>query len=261
MTRSRVIGAYSLPHSHRAPDPLLMAPTKSETKAKSDVKVLKGQDAEDLVLDYVKRMNRPYGAVDVSANLKGAVPKTAVQKILLALAEKGELVQKTYGKTSFFVANQANIEAIPTERFTALEEEYKAIEEENKLLGAEAKTLSSELAKLKITPTDAGLDVQISELTEAIKKAEAQLQPLRSGAPLISAEDLEQVDADWIKWRAEWVRRKKIFNDFWQLTTDSQTPQEATALAEELGIEQDTHEHSAVERGPLGTAQNLKRKR
>ena len=42
-------------------------------------------------------MNRPYGAVDVSANLKGAVPKTATQKILLALAEKGELVQKTYG--------------------------------------------------------------------------------------------------------------------------------------------------------------------
>jgi hypothetical protein len=43
-------------------------------------------------------MNRPYGAVDVSANLKGAVPKTATQKILLALAEKGELVQKTYGR-------------------------------------------------------------------------------------------------------------------------------------------------------------------
>jgi hypothetical protein len=33
-----------------------MAPTKAETKAKSDVKVLKGQDAEDLVLDYVKRV-------------------------------------------------------------------------------------------------------------------------------------------------------------------------------------------------------------
>jgi hypothetical protein len=42
-------------------------------------------------------MNRPYGAVDVAANLKGAVPKTATQKILVALAEKGELVMKTYG--------------------------------------------------------------------------------------------------------------------------------------------------------------------
>lgn len=47
-------------------------------------------------------MNRPYGAVDVSANLKGAVPKTATQKILLALAEKGELMQKTYGKIVYW---------------------------------------------------------------------------------------------------------------------------------------------------------------
>ena len=70
--------------------------------------------AEDKVLEYIKRvksisrsssthltsitqMNRPFGAVDVYDNLKGAVPKTATQKILVALAEKGELVQKTYG--------------------------------------------------------------------------------------------------------------------------------------------------------------------
>lgn len=42
-------------------------------------------------------MNRPFGAVDVAANLKGAVPKATTQKILVALAEKGELTQKTYG--------------------------------------------------------------------------------------------------------------------------------------------------------------------
>ena len=72
--------------------------------------------AEDKVLDYMKKvrlrciqsfestdtgspaqMNRPFGAVDVSANLKGAVPKAAAQKILVALAERGDLVQKTCG--------------------------------------------------------------------------------------------------------------------------------------------------------------------
>jgi hypothetical protein len=56
-------------------------------------------------------MNRPYGAVDVSANLKGAVPKTATQKILLALAEKGELAQKTYGRPDCqsLVLNTSNL--------------------------------------------------------------------------------------------------------------------------------------------------------
>jgi 26S proteasome regulatory subunit (ATPase 3-interacting protein) len=48
-------------------------------------------------------MNRPYGAVDVAANLKGAVPKTAVQKIMVALAEKGELVQKIYGESTYLL--------------------------------------------------------------------------------------------------------------------------------------------------------------
>ena len=38
--------------------------------------------------------------VDVSANLKGAVPKTATQKILASLADKGEITQKTYGALS-----------------------------------------------------------------------------------------------------------------------------------------------------------------
>jgi 26S proteasome regulatory subunit (ATPase 3-interacting protein) len=46
-------------------------------------------------------MNRPFGAVDVAANLKGTVPKTATQKILVALAEKGELTQKIYGESNY----------------------------------------------------------------------------------------------------------------------------------------------------------------
>ncbi|KAJ7287338.1 TBPIP-domain-containing protein [Mycena rebaudengoi] len=238
-----------------------MAPNKGDAKAKTDVKILKGQEAEDLVLEYVKRMNRPYGAVDVSANLKGAVAKTNVQKILLALTEKGELVQKTYGKTSFFVANQANIESIPADRFALLDEEYKAIDEENKLLGADVKALNSELAKLKTSPTDAQLGIHIAEATAAITKCTIQLQPLRSGAPLISAEDLEQVEADWIKWRAEWVRRRKIFNDFWHMATDSLPLQDSLSLGEDLGVEYDTDEHLVIERGPLGAVKNLKRKR
>jgi len=40
------------------------------------------------------------------------------------------------------------------------------------------------------------------------------LTPLRSGAPPISAEELDQVYADWTKWRAEWIRRRKIFNTY-----------------------------------------------
>ena len=103
-------------------------------------------------------MNRPFGAVDVAANLKGAVPKTAAQKILVSLAEKGALIQKTYGalavpvcaltahlpgKTTFFVINQANMEDVPADKLKTLEDEHKAIEEGNKALAAELKTVTT----------------------------------------------------------------------------------------------------------------------
>ncbi|KAL6301153.1 TBPIP-domain-containing protein [Sparassis latifolia] len=224
-------------------------PKASEAK----VPVLKGQDAENKVLEYVKRMNRPFGAVDVSANLKGAVPKTATQKIMVALAEKGELVQKTYGKTTFFVANQANLEDMPVEKLAALDSEYKSIEEENKTLLVEVRTASAELARLKNAPTDVELAVELNDASNATAKARARLEPLRSGAPLISAEDVARLDAEWNKWRNEWVRRKKIFTTFWQLATDALTPRDAIELGEDLGVELDTSEHATIERGPLCT--------
>ncbi|OSX57542.1 hypothetical protein POSPLADRAFT_1156305 [Postia placenta MAD-698-R-SB12] len=199
-------------------------------------------------------MNRPFGAVDVSANLKGAVPKTATQKILVALAEKGELVQKTYGKTTFFVANQANLEDMPAEKLAALETEYKTIEEDNKALAGDVRASSSELAKLRSTPTDAELAVSLNEAITVVQRIRERLRPLRSGKTLVSATELAQLDADWTKWRAEWVRRKKIFTTcvlFWQLATDSLPPQEAQDLADDLGVELDTSEHVGIERGPL----------
>ena len=117
------------------------------------------------------QMNRPFGAVDVSANLKGAVPKAATQKIMVALAERGDLVQKTYGmhtvtdnsvrqvgimtctgKTTFFVANQANLEDMPSEKLAALEAEVKRIGEENKSLGAEVKSIGAGTVQLAPSP-------------------------------------------------------------------------------------------------------------
>ena len=47
------------------------------------------------------------------------------------------------GKTTFFVANQANLEDMPAEKLAALESEYKKLDEENKQLVAETKMLSA----------------------------------------------------------------------------------------------------------------------
>lgn len=38
---------------------------------------------------------------------------------------------------------------------------------------------------------------------------------------------------------------------FWAMATDALPPQDAAALAEDLGIETDTDEHARLEKGPL----------
>ncbi|KIM63504.1 hypothetical protein SCLCIDRAFT_117295 [Scleroderma citrinum Foug A] len=236
------------------------------TKAKnSDVKVLKGQEAEDAILQYMKKMNRPFGAVDIASNLKGAVPKATTAKILVILAEKGEIVQKTYGKTNFYVINQAKVDTVAADELAALEAECKALEEGNTALIARVKQLTAELTKIKSTPTDQELDAQLTDADEMVRRMLDSLAPLRAGTSLITTQDMDRIDADWARWREEWVRRRSVFNSFWQLVTDAMPPQDATALAEDLGLEFDGSEHVELERGPLCAAPNkktsLKRKR
>ncbi|KAI0312723.1 TBPIP-domain-containing protein [Amylostereum chailletii] len=221
------------------------------SKAKTDAKVLKGQEAEDAVLSYMQRMNRPYGAVDVSANLKGAVPKAATQKILATLSEKGDITAKVYGKTTFFVANQSKMEVPPKEELEAVAAQLKALVSTNKELANDIKAASAELAKLRAAPTDADLALQIEETETSVKNMLPRLGPLRSGVQPVSTAALARLDADWTKWRAEWVRRRKVFKELWGYIADSLSPQDATALLEDLGVEGDTSEHATIEHGPL----------
>ncbi|KAL1746210.1 Tat binding protein 1-interacting protein-domain-containing protein [Schizophyllum fasciatum] len=222
------------------------------TTTKSDLKVLKGQEgASDAVLAYIKQMNRPFGAVDVAANLKGAVTKPLTQKILIALAEKGEIVQKTYGKMNYYVADQSKLETLPQEKIAELEKEFKATEEELKATIADLKTANNELAKVKSTPKDAELGVQIAELETKTSTINTHLKTLRAGTTLISAEELAKIDAEWTRWRIEWLRRRKVFTTFWSMISDSMTPQEAEMVQEDLGIERDTPEHEKLERTAL----------
>lgn len=192
--------------------------------------------------------------MDISANLKGAVPKPATQKILLALAEKGDVTQKTYGKATLFVANQNTLAALPDQTIKALADETDLLLESHKTLAAGIKAASAELAKMRIAPTDVELANQIEQAETKITKLRAHIEPLRSGTPLVSSAELDTLDADWTRWRGEWICRRKVFYSFWALVADSLSSRDAEQLAEDLGIEHDTPEHVELERGALCAA-------
>jgi 26S proteasome regulatory subunit (ATPase 3-interacting protein) len=119
--------------------------------------------------------------------------------------------------------------------------------------------------------------------SKQVAKLREHLEPLRAGTPLVSTAELNTLDAEWTKWRSEWVKRRKVFykcarlvfsllsrvsygnvptrrltlflcfvlESFWALASDPLSPPDAVQLAEDLGIEYDTPEHLDLERGPL----------
>jgi hypothetical protein len=48
-------------------------------------------------------------------------------------------------------------------------------------------------------------------LLRQVAKLREHLEPLRAGTPLVSTAELDALDAEWTKWRSEWVRRRKVF--------------------------------------------------
>ena len=44
-----------------------------------------------MIMDYLRKQNRPYSATDISANLHNAVTKTNAAKVLKDLSDKGDL--------------------------------------------------------------------------------------------------------------------------------------------------------------------------
>ncbi|CAG7849312.1 SubName: Full=Uncharacterized protein {ECO:0000313/EMBL:CCA70947.1} [Serendipita indica DSM 11827] len=241
------------------------------TTTKSE-KTLKGKEAEDRVVGYLREMNRPFGAgtslccfhSDISANIKGIVSKPATQKILLAAAERGEITQKTYGKVQLFVANQADLEDLPENKRQELSTEIQSLAEQNRELNMKNKALQqgsflymlsidwpligTELARIRSMPTDADLLTNITQIRTKVNEALSQLEPLRQGAPMVTQEELCEMETSWKKYRAEWILRKKIFKELWCSFTDQLPPSESQDLASDLGIEFDTEEHVELEK-------------
>ncbi|KAG8906813.1 hypothetical protein FRB99_006080 [Tulasnella sp. 403] len=224
--------------------------TKKETEK---TPTLKGKEAEDRVLQYMKEVgvrfkgaSRPLlqqvdashlpNPADVSANLKNAVSKPATQKILTALAERGAITQKTYGKTSYFVANQSECEDMSVIQLDALEAQAGILQDEIKELNAQHKQLSAEITRVRSTPRDSQLESDIANMHAEIEALETVLAPLRAGSALLSDEQVQQLDQDWTRWRTEWTSRKRVFHSAWGIATDSLNSADAETLAEDLGM-------------------------
>lgn len=86
-----------IPPESRRPVLFNMAPTKKDAKDEKEAKLTPQQSA-DLIMDYLRKQNRPYSATDISTNLKNRVSKAAAAKLLKDMHERREIEGRAAGK-------------------------------------------------------------------------------------------------------------------------------------------------------------------
>ncbi|WWC85760.1 uncharacterized protein L201_000626 [Kwoniella dendrophila CBS 6074] len=227
-----------------------MAP-KKEVKEKQ----VKGDEAEEMVLNYMKETNRPFANADVSANLKNRVPKAAAVKVLATLAEKGQLTVKPYGKQLIYLYNQSLLDVLDPAALASVDAEIKEtkdeLEEKRKLL----KNLQSELASKEALPKTKDLSFEIKRIQAENEITLKALSPFRGTAdgeaavnPL-SAEETKKIDVEFAKWRKEWVDRRRVYKDLLGMLTEGGQIDNVASFEEDQGINPDDDDAKEVEQG------------
>ncbi|XP_047113072.1 homologous-pairing protein 2 homolog [Schistocerca piceifrons] len=196
--------------------------------------------ASEAVLKYLRDQNRPYSANDIFMNLHKEFGKTAIQKALDELTEKGKLKEKIYGKQKVYAIEQVedgNSEDMSKE-LSDLDKEIAKVSDE--LQSAEQKLRAQEslLQKLLTTLTTEDAVKEKSLLEEKVSKLTEKLEQLSKNAVLISKKERDKIVNLREKNVKEWRKRKSLCMDIVNSILEGY-PKDKKSLLEELGIETD----------------------
>ncbi|GBP71608.1 Homologous-pairing protein 2 homolog [Eumeta japonica] len=193
--------------------------------------------ANEAVLKYLMETNRPYSCTDVTANLRGAYTKTAVQKALDALSDSGKIKCKVYGKQKVYAAIQSE----------NLDSENEIEDFDNKLKScaeilvektATLKKAEAELKALLSAPTTSDAKKLISEINTKVETLQKKLDSLRTSTNVVSVDTKNNILDEHIQLCKEYRKRKRIATDIIESIMEGY-PKPKKCLIEELGLETD----------------------
>ncbi|CAG8751576.1 4199_t:CDS:2 [Dentiscutata erythropus] len=197
--------------------------------------------AEQKVLDYLRKQNRPYSATDISNNLHGAVTKAIAQKVLTSLVDKEEVVCKPYGKQLVYVISQEQFESPSPDELNNMDVEIEDLKKEANDYKERNKQLQSVLSGLTNSLTNEQVEEKLKTLAEKNNRNEERLQELKSGTKSVSVEDKNHIEALYAKNRKLWRQRKRMFDEIFAQIADA-TEKKTRELMDDLGIETDPEE-------------------
>ncbi|CAG8961292.1 hypothetical protein HYFRA_00013572 [Hymenoscyphus fraxineus] len=197
-------------------------------KGKEKVEKVSGEEAEKLILLYLKEQNRPYSATEISANLHGKVTKTLADKLLKEMEQNGQLQAKaTNGDKKgsqwvFWYPQDPSSTASPSE-LAAYESTIQTLTTTTiPPLKSTLKTLTATLSTILSTPSTPALAILVEELRIGIAEKTLRLQDLKGGDPsldglggksAVKKEEAEKIEKEWKYWKDALGRRKRCWKE------------------------------------------------
>ncbi|KAG3079408.1 hypothetical protein PI124_g19652 [Phytophthora idaei] len=202
-------------------------------------KLMKAEDAEAAVLDYMRKTNRPYNLLNVFENMHRAIAKPSLTNLLDNLVAKEELVSKMYGKAKIYYMNQNNLPVPSEEERLAIEEQIKTVTFECTASEQELKSAEATLSGITSQISDADLDAALKQLEEEAATLETKVETLdQLGQVPVSPGRKDALKRKFTKYRTAWVARKRIAMDGVNQIADGME-KKTKAVLDLVGVETD----------------------
>lgn len=207
-------------------------PTAKMTNQNIPKTIKSEKDAEVVVLDYMKRANRPYSITNIFDNLHKAVPKAILQRVLDNLCkQKGNdenqnlsntsskandsgfnqrLRFKDYGKSRiYFIEQEEHNQVVLEEEMDNLKKETEEYNQSNIQLKTSVKALEDEMKLLSTAMTDAELKIELERVQAANTSLETKLSTFRSSKISVDPKKKEKTQTNYKKFRKYFLERKR----------------------------------------------------
>ncbi|KAL5043403.1 hypothetical protein BDW71DRAFT_119646 [Aspergillus fruticulosus] len=175
-----------------------------------------------LILDYLRKQNRPYSAIDISTNLHNKVTKTYAVKALRELHQKKEIECRVAGKQTVYHALQEEIDEVGPHTIAAMDREIESLQEQLSGLKENEKKIQGELNSLNAVPLLSELRIEIKKLEREKESLAARLAKAHGdGSAEVSPQEKEKVRKDWKIWKNQDRVRAKICRDLWRKCSET----------------------------------------
>lgn len=215
-----------------------MSATSTVTKKKTKLPVLKGEEAEEVIEQYLISQYKPFAINDIIQNLHNQVGRTQALKSLESLAQQGRIKTRTFGKIIIYACPEQALQ-LPVGADSSLYtmESIGELRRELVLVEKDLRAATEQLAELGRDPSNTELLELMVARRHTLQEVESRVAQLHDNWDSSNDKVIEQVMQNELKVDKALKSRAKILKSVLALAKDVVRPANMAEFLESIGYE------------------------